>query len=77
MSYGNIVVSSLKYPELKDDVYYFTSYSIPGLNECFNTVLATSKGDRELLSSNARYFVETNFSGEVLKAKIEKLLDDC
>lgn len=73
MSYGNIVISSLKYPELIDDIYIKTEFSLNGLNECFEKILNTSIYERELLSSNARNFVKNHFSEEVLTTKIEYL----
>lgn len=73
MSYGNIVISSLKYPELIDDIYIKTDYSLNGLKECFEKILCTSANERDLLASNARNYVKNHFSEEVLMLKIENL----
>jgi hypothetical protein len=75
LSYGNIVISSLKYPEIFDNIYFKTEFSINGLNECFEQILGTSGIDRELLSTNARNFVKNYCSEEVLKAKIYNLFE--
>ncbi len=73
MSYRNIVISSLKYPELSDEIYYQTEYSIKSLNDCFQNILDTPIFERKLLSEKAQIFVKNNFSEEVLKNKIENL----
>lgn len=75
MSYGNIVISSLYYPELADNIYLKTEYSIKGLENCFKKILNSSQHERELLSSNAQFFVKNHFSEEVFKTKIFNLFN--
>ena len=73
MSYGIIVVSTLRYPELHDDIYYYTKFSASGLNECFKEIASSGSYERELLSRNAYSFVKNNFSEKVLQRKINGL----
>jgi glycosyltransferase involved in cell wall biosynthesis len=73
MSHGSIVISSLKYPELIDDIYFSSEYSVEGLSDCFEKILKISINDRKILSKNARNFVKSQFSEEVLKIKIDNL----
>jgi glycosyltransferase involved in cell wall biosynthesis len=75
MASGIIVVSSIRYPELSDNSYYYTDFSVTGLNECFDNALETSAVDRLLLSENAKRFVSTNFSEEKLRKKISNLFN--
>ncbi|NWJ51804.1 MAG: hypothetical protein HXX14_13165 [Bacteroidetes bacterium] len=73
MSYGNIVISTLNYPELIDEIYLKTEFTLKGLNECFTNILNISLKEREFIAKNAQDFVISHFSEDVLKTKIDNL----
>jgi hypothetical protein len=74
MSYGNIVVSSLTYPELPNDTYYTTEFTLEGLQKSFDNILKSTKSEREFFSKNAKYLIEQKFSEKVFKSKINNLI---
>ena len=73
MSHGCIVISTISYPELIDDIYLQTDFSVNGLQKCFEKILKMSNTHRENLSTKACNFVKNQFSEEVLKTKINIL----
>lgn len=73
MSYGNIVISSLNYPELNDDIYLKTEYSLNGLSKCLNKISNTEISERTRIAVNAQIYVKNNYSEEIFRKKIDNL----
>lgn len=73
MSYGSLVISSIRYLELEDNIYYRTDYSIEGLELCFDKLSIATNQEKELVSMNAKEFVNKHCSEEVLITKINNL----
>ncbi len=70
MASGLIVISTVKYPELPDALYYYTEYSVSGLNDCFHKILDMNIEHKVSNKTNAYNYVINHLSGDVLKSKI-------
>jgi len=73
MSYGILVISSLKYPELDDETYFVTEYSKEGLQACFEKVANLPAGQRGDMSRKAWNYVTVHCSHDVFERKIDSL----